>query len=271
MVKHIHNFVNILAAQAVLVAIFHKAPAGIHHKQPLPLGCPCLIEHQNTGRNARAIEQVGGQADDALNIALAHQRPPNGGLGIAAKQHPVGQNHRRLARTLQRFEDVQQKGIVAVFIRRCAVLKPLEGVFRHIHPIAPRLVRKGRICHREVKGLEAAVVVFPVGVGEGVVPPDLVAGVVVHEHIHPRQGPGGVIHLLAIDGEAARGHVGYLQQQRPRAAGGVIDRFILAGLGGNAHHLGQNPRHLGGGVKLALALARLGGKVAHQVLVGIAQ
>ena len=42
-------------------------------------------------------------------------------------------------------------------------------------------------------------------------------------------------------------------------------------MGTDAHHLGHHPRHLGGRVELSFALARLGGEVAHQVLVGVAQ
>ena len=39
----------------------------------------------------------------------------------------------------------------------------------------------------------------------------------------------------------------------------------------NANHFGDDAADLGGGVELALALAALGGEVAHEVLVGIAQ
>jgi hypothetical protein len=270
-VKHIHDFVDVLAAQAVLVAVLHKAPAGIHHEQPLALRRPRLIQHDDAGGNARAVEQVRRQADDALDVALAHQVPPNAGLGIAAKQHPVGQNHRRLARTLQRLEDVQQKGIVAVFIRRCPILKPLELVRLDADPIAPRLVGEGGIRHRKVEPLEAAVRLLPVGIREGVVAPEFRRDVVVQNHVHLGQHPGGIVHLLTKDRQPPRGLIRHLQQQGTGAAGGVIHRLVLAGGLGDAHHLGQNPRHLRRGVELALALARLRGKVAHQVLVGIPQ
>jgi hypothetical protein len=47
--------------------------------------------------------------------------------------------------------------------------------------------------------------------------------------------------------------------------------WLGCGPGPDADDLGHDPRDLGRGVELALALARLGGEVAHQVLVGIAQ
>ena len=68
------------------------------------------------------------------------------------------------------------------------------------------------------------------------------------------------------------GFVGHLQQQRAGAAGGVVDGGGGGGLGlANADDLGHHPADLGGGVELPLALAALGGEVAHQVLVGVAE
>ena len=85
--------------------------------------------------------------------------------------------------------------------------------------------------------------------------------------------PGGDVVLLAVDGElGGAGFVGRLDEQRAGAAGGVVDGG-LAQLAGalDADHLRHDPRHLGRGVELALALAAFGGEVAHQVLVGVAQ
>ena len=93
----------------------------------------------------------------------------------------------------------------------------------------------------------------------------------VQDHVHPRQRPRGVVHLLAVDGDAAGRLVGGLEQQRARAAGGVVDGLVLPCAGADGDHLRDDARHLGGRVELALALARLGGEVPHQVLVGIAE
>ena len=65
--------------------------------------------------------------------------------------------------------------------------------------------------------------------------------------------------------------LGHLQQQRARAAG----RVVHGGVGlvvrlGDAQHWAIT-RLTSAGVELALAFATLGGEVAHQVLVGVAQ
>ena len=66
--------------------------------------------------------------------------------------------------------------------------------------------------------------------------------------------------------------VAHLEQQRAGAAGRVVYRGVVAGLGaGDAQNLGHDAADLGGRVELALALATLGGEVPHQVFVGVAE
>ena len=70
----------------------------------------------------------------------------------------------------------------------------------------------------------------------------------------------------------AAGLGGDLEQQRSGAAGRVVDGGRgLAVVGGNADHPGDDAADLGRGVELPLALAALGGEVAHQVFVGVAE
>ena len=100
---------------------------------------PCLIHHDDAGRDAGAVKQVGRQADDAFDIALPDDVAADIGLGIAPEQYAVGQNDRALAGAFEGFDDVQQKGIVAVFLGRLAIFKPLKWVVRDIDPAAPDL------------------------------------------------------------------------------------------------------------------------------------
>ena len=65
--------------------------------------------------------------------------------------------------------------------------------------------------------------------------------------------------------------VGSLEQQGARATGGIVNRLILLRARTDAHHLRHHLRDLGGCVELALALAGLGGEVAHQVFVSVAE
>ena len=93
----------------------------------------------------------------------------------------------------------------------------------------------------------------------------------MQDHVHSRQCPGGVVHLLAVDGDSAGSLIGGLEQQRSGTAGGVVDCLVLAGVRVDADHLGHDAGDFGGRVELPLALARLSSEMPHQVLVGVAQ
>ena len=123
----------------------------------------------------------------------------------------------------------------------------------------------------EVEGLEAVGAVREIGGSQGVALPYFGGFVAVQDHIHSRQRPGSVVHLLAVDADTVRRLVSGLEQQRARAAGGVVDGLVRVGVGADADHLRHDARDLGRGVELPLALAGLGGEVPHQVLVGVAQ
>ena len=142
---------------------------------------------------------------------------------------------------------------------------------RGVEAVGPRLGREGRIGDGEVERPQAAAGAAELRGGQRVAAPQLGRRVAVQDHVHPRQRPGGDVHLLAVDADAVRGPVGRLQQQRPGAAGRVVDGLVGAGAGADADHLRHDPRDLGRRVELPLALARLGGEVPHQVLVGVAQ
>ena len=95
-------------------------------KMPLRACGVLLVEHDDAGRDAGAVEQVGRQADDALDVAALDDVAADVGLGTAAEQHAVRQNDRALAGALERGEDVQQEGVVAVLGRRDAVLEAAD-------------------------------------------------------------------------------------------------------------------------------------------------
>ena len=85
---------NILAAQAVFIAVFGKAFAGIDHKDAAASVRVLFINHDNTGRNAGAIKQVGRQTDNAFDVALFNQVFTNARFGVATEQNAVRQNDR---------------------------------------------------------------------------------------------------------------------------------------------------------------------------------
>ena len=112
-------------------------------------------------------------------------------------------------------------------------------------------------------------------IGKGVVLPDFRRGTVVQDHVHLRQGGGGVVHFLPVNRQVvAGGALGFvvgLEQQRAGPARGIVNGLAGAGGAADADDLGHDARNFRRGVELALALAGLGGEVAHQVFVGVAQ
>ena len=134
-----------------------------------------------------------------------------------------------------------------------------------------RLSLKGRIGDDVVEGLER-VAVLELGIGQRVALHDERRGVVVQDHVHPGEAGGGGVLFLPVERDLGAGLVADFQQQRAGAAGGVIDGGVVGGLRvADADDLRDDAADLGGGVELALALAALGGEVAHQVFVGVAQ
>ncbi len=126
-VEDIDDLVDVLRAQAVLGAVLHEAAAGVDHEDALAGVGVLLVDDDDAGGDAGAVEQVGGQADDALDVALADEIAADVGLGVAAKQHAVRQDARALAGALERADDVQQVGVVALLGgRRAEGLEALD-------------------------------------------------------------------------------------------------------------------------------------------------
>ena len=105
-----------------------------------------LVNHDDAGGDAGSIEQVGGQANDALNVSLSHEVPADVALGVATEQNAVRQDARAFAGALERANDVQQVGVVALLAgRRSERLESLVGVLKRTDAGAPALVGEGRI------------------------------------------------------------------------------------------------------------------------------
>ena len=119
--------VDVLLAQAVLGAVLHEALGGVDHEDALAGGGVLLVEHDDAGGDAGAVEEVGGQADDALEVAGADELLADDGLGIAAEEDAVRQDAGGFARALHRADDVQQVGVVALLGGRHAPGEALEA------------------------------------------------------------------------------------------------------------------------------------------------
>ncbi len=94
----VHDLVDVLLAEAVLLAVLHEALGGIDHEDALAGGGVFLVEHQDAGGDAGAVKEVGRQADDALEVAGADELLADDGLGIAAEEDAVREECRPLCR-----------------------------------------------------------------------------------------------------------------------------------------------------------------------------
>src|SRR5258708_2411475 len=97
-----------------------------------------FVYDDNARRDARAVKQIWGQADDALDIALADEVTADVGLGIATEQYSMRQDARAFASALKRADDMQQVSVVALFSgRRAEGLEALKRVVLGIKARAP--------------------------------------------------------------------------------------------------------------------------------------
>ena len=128
--------------------------------------------------------------------------------------------------------------------------------------------REGRIGD---DGIEAEVGVFGCGMFQGVLVPQVEALVVdaVQDHVHAGEVVGGRVHLLTVEFPHVLDLLRHPQQQRGRAAGGVIGALELLLPGGDDP--GEDGADLLRGVELARLLPRTAGELADEVFVGIAQ
>ena len=148
---------DVLGAEAVLVAVFDEPLGGVNHEYALADGGVFLVEHDDAGRYARAVKQVGRQADDALDVTPADDLAADVGLDIAPEQHAVGEVDGGLPGALEAGEHVEQEGEVAILLRRDAELEAMKLVVIRVEPVAPGLEREWRVGDHEIEGLEPPV------------------------------------------------------------------------------------------------------------------
>ena len=198
-------------------------------------------------------------------------------LRALAEERALRQHDRHAARARgHRRDHVLDPGVVAVAVRRQAVrgAAPRVGL---PDLAAPLLERERRIGDHAVEGGEAAGArVGERRAAERVLAHDLEVLDAVEHEVHPGDGRGGEVLLLAVDLAEERARVAARalhvldrpEQHAARAAGRVVDALALLRVEDVDHH----PHDAARGVELAGLLA-LGdvGELADQVLVGVAE
>ena len=88
----IDDLVNVLLTQAVLGTVLDEALGGVDHEDAFACRSVFLVQHQDAGGNACAVEQVAWQADDSFEDARPHQLLADDSLGIAPEKNTVREN-----------------------------------------------------------------------------------------------------------------------------------------------------------------------------------
>ncbi|KAF5035101.1 hypothetical protein DSECCO2_589150 [anaerobic digester metagenome] len=66
-VEDVHDLADILRPESVLVPVLLKPSRGVDHEDPRPGRGVLLVDDDDAGRDTRPVEEVRGQADDALD------------------------------------------------------------------------------------------------------------------------------------------------------------------------------------------------------------
>lgn len=83
---------DVLGAEVVVLSNFLKPLAGVDEEDVVGV-LPLLLQHQNAGGDAGAVEDIGRQADDGVEpVAVLNQVAADVSLGGAAEEHAVRQD-----------------------------------------------------------------------------------------------------------------------------------------------------------------------------------
>ena len=124
----------------------------------------------------------------------------------------MGQDASTLAGALERADDMEEVGVVALLGgRRAEGREAVVGVVVDVDAGAPTLVGEGRIRDHVVEGLQRAIGVLELGIGERVGLMDEGAGMIVKDHVHAGEGAGGGVLLLPVERHLGGGLVAHLE------------------------------------------------------------
>ena len=266
------DVLDVAVAQAVLVAALLELPGSVD-EQHLALARRRLVpvEHQDGRRDAGAVEEVRGKADDRLEQVLPQQPLADLPLHGATEQHAVGYDDAEPARGVQHRHHVLDERQIALGLRRHAEPEaPVAVVPGHL--AAPFVEAERRIGDHPVVQQQLAFL-HQLRVPDRIALLDAGVGQPVEQHVHLADGPGAEVLLLAVKRQVARiaplplDVVGAFDQHAAGAGGGVADAHPFA----RRQQLHDEPDHHPRRVELAALLAGVVGELLDQVLVGAAE
>jgi hypothetical protein len=132
--------VDVLGTEPVLVAVLHEAPTRVDHEDASAGVSVLLVDNDDACGNPRAIEEVGGESDDAFDEPSLHQVLANLRFPVPSEKHSVGKDDGALSGALERLDEVEQERVVAVLRRRdTEAIEPLKFVVLGIEAAGPCL------------------------------------------------------------------------------------------------------------------------------------
>ena len=264
------DLLDVLGAQLVLVLALGVLAVGVDEEHLVTQGVRLvLVAHQHAGRDARAVEQALGQADDRLYTVSLDKDLADELLLAAAEEHAVGHDGGHVAAGLEAGQHVLDKHQVGLL---AGLWTPLAEAAGELHIGAAVVLGEGRVGQHPVELADPAIVQKQ-WVLQGVAVLDGEARDVVEDHVHVADGPHRAVGVLAVERQVVRVlalllHILVrLDQEAPRTRGGIVDGVARLGLG----ELHQEANHLARGIELAALLARAVREELDQVLVSRAQ
>lgn len=186
-----------------------KGECANYLKKPVLFSVPRdKSKEDNAGRDTGAIKQVGGQADDALDIALVNNGFADSRLRIATEQNTVGKNDRSLAGAFQGLQNMEQPRKVAVLFRRSVTIAIKAAII--LKTIRPVFQRKRRIGHRKVETLQHLIIgaFFKIaGSRKCISCSDLTGSLVVQDKVHLGETCGSYFLFLSPNSNLEGGFI----------------------------------------------------------------
>ena len=185
---------DVLGAELVLIAHLFKALTGVDEDDVVGI-LSLLFQHQNAGGDAGAVEDVGREADDGIEvIAIFDEVAADVPLGTATEEHAVRKDAGHGGADVQMVDHLLDEGEVGLGLRGQFAIGA-EAVVSLMENAGGPDGREGRIGD---DGLEAQVGVLGGRMLQGVLVLQVEALVVdaVQDRVHAGEVVGGGVHLL---------------------------------------------------------------------------
>ena len=276
----VDDLVDMIRRQDILALALLEVLGGVDEEHVIRF--LALLQHENADRNARREEEVGGQTDNRVDIAVLEQLRADALLRAAPEKNAVRQDDSHDAFRFQIMEAVQQKGEVrGGFGRKTVVLEThvFTNRFGRLPSVTERRIGHHGIELRHPGRVHLAQPVPVVREGVAVVDMELRIFHPVKQHVHARQVVRGDVFLLPVNlADAVRPHaVAHVEQQGAGTAGEIEDALkAFPSTGGRflavqRDDAGEDAGYLLRRIELSRLLSRTGGELADQVLIGVAQ